>query len=284
MIYVTLPPDKNELGFFAYVEKTDAMNSAEYALQAVLLVAQRGSISVTELALALDVAPSTAHRVLANCRRSGFVRQDVRGGPYVPGPALHEISLLASRPVRLRDAVDEVVHELHEETGETIGVMILEGRNARTVQSVAGVPPRAIGPRLGRVFPADLVAGGKAMLALERPDRLLRRFPDRKLSVAADGTRRSWRDFERELHVIRHRGWAFALGETDPRISAIAAPLVLASGDPVAAITVVMPRARLSTRPELEAMAGPLLQAAARAQSRLRGGESHRLSPGSAAR
>ena len=60
--------------------------------------------------------------------------------------------------------------------------------------------------------------------------------------------------------------------------------LVLASGDPVAAITVVMPRARLSTRPELEAMAGPLLQAAARAQSRLRGGESHRLSPGSAAR
>lgn len=276
MIKLTLLPDKKALGLFPYVEKTDAMNSAEYALQTVLLVAQRGSISVTELALALDVAPSTAHRVLANCRKRGFVRQEARGGPYMPGPTLNEISLLASRPVRLRDAVDEVIHELHEQTGETVGVMILEGRNARTVQSVIGTPPRAIGPRLGRVFPADLVAGGKAMLALERPDHLLRRFPGRVLSRAADGTRRSWRDFERELHIIRHRGWAYALGDTDPQISAIAAPLVLASGDPVAAITLVMPRARLSTKSEIEQMTGPLLHAAARAQSRLRGGEAHR--------
>lgn len=281
MIDVTLLPDKKALGVFAYVEKTDAMNSAEYALQTVLLVAQRGSISVTELALALGVAPSTAHRVLANCRRTGFVRQDTRGGPYLAGPVLNEISLLASRPVRLRDAVDAVVHELHEEIGETVGVMILEGRNARTVQSVTGTPPRAVGPRLGRVFPADLVAGGKAMLALERPERLLRRFPGRVLSQAADGTRRSWRDFERELHIIRHRGWAYALGDTDPQISAIAAPLILASGDPVAAITIVMPRARLSVRADIEKMTGPLLQAAARAQSRLRGGEAHRDRSGS---
>ncbi|MEV5413821.1 IclR family transcriptional regulator [Thermopolyspora sp. NPDC052614] len=248
------------------------MNSAEYALRTVLLVAERGSISVTELALALDVAPSTAHRVLANCRNSGFVRQDARGGPYVAGPALNEIALLASRPVRLRDAVDAVLHDLHEETGETVGVMILEGRNARTVQSLTGTPPRAIGPRLGRVFPAHLVAGGKAMLAAEPRDHLLRRFPGRELPPAPDGTRRPWPDFERELRLIRHRGWAYAIGDADPLISAVAAPLVLASGDPVAAITVVMPRARLGTRAEIERFTGPLLRTAARAQSRLRGG------------
>lgn len=239
MTRITFPPDKKALCLFAYMENAGCMNSAEYALRTVLLVAQRGSVSVTELAHALDVAPSTAHRVLSNCRSSGFVRQDARGGPYVPGPALNEIALLASRPVHLRDAVDAVLHDLHEQTGETVGVMILEGRNARTVQSITGTPPRAIGPRLGRVFPAHLTAGGKAMLAAERPDHLLRRYPDRKLPA----TDRPWPDFERELHQIRHRGWAYALGDIDPQISAVVAPLVLASGDPMAAITIVLPRA-----------------------------------------
>src|SRR5690242_8014297 len=47
------------------------VNSAQMALRAVQLVAQRGSLTVTELAAELRVAKSTAHRVLANCVAAG---------------------------------------------------------------------------------------------------------------------------------------------------------------------------------------------------------------------
>ncbi|WP_129664743.1 IclR family transcriptional regulator [Phytoactinopolyspora endophytica] len=246
------------------------MTSAEMALRAVLLIAERGQITVTELALALEVAPSTAHRVLANCRQVGFVRQDDRGGPYVRGPALHEISLLASRALSLRDAVDPVLHDLRDETGASVGVMILEGRNARIVNGLIG-DSDVVASRVGRVFPAHRVAGGKAILATETPEKRRRRLGP-TLPPLADGTTRTWEEFEKEMGLVRRRGWAHAIGQSDPAIGAIAAPVVLASGDAIGALTLALPRYKMSTRSEVEAFAPELLRAATRAQSRLRGG------------
>lgn len=52
------------------------MNSAQMALRAVQLIAQRGGVALTELASELQVPRSTAHRVLANCVAAGYVRQE----------------------------------------------------------------------------------------------------------------------------------------------------------------------------------------------------------------
>lgn len=48
-----------------------------------------------------------------------------------------------------------------------------------------------------------------------------------------------------------------------------------ANGDPVVAINVLRPRARLSTRTEVDSLAPHVVSAANRAQVRLRGGERH---------
>jgi DNA-binding IclR family transcriptional regulator len=241
-------------------------------LQAVTLVAERGEITVRELALALGLAPSTAHRILKDCQACGFVRQDEPRGPYVRGPAMLEISLLASRSLRLRDAIGPVLQELFEEVDDTVGVLILEGRAARVAQSLTADRTGAVVSHVGRTFPAHSVAGGRAMLAVESREKRRRRLGPMP-PPQADGTRLTWDELNRDLDTVRRRGWAYGISPSDPSIGAVAAAICLANGDPVAALSVLRPRSRLSTRREVDALAAHVVAAANRAQSRLRGGE-----------
>ncbi|MEP9380923.1 IclR family transcriptional regulator [Nocardioides sp. KR10-350] len=248
------------------------MSSSRVTLQAVNLVAERGEITVKELALALGLAPSTAHRILQDCQACGFVRQDQPRGPYVRGPAMLEIALLASRSLRLRDAIGPVLQELFEEVDDTVGVLVLEGRSARVVQSLTRDRAGAVVSRVGRTFPAHSVAGGRAMLAVETAEKRRRRLGAVPPSMT-DGTRLTWEQLDRDLDTVRRRGWAYGVSQSDPSIGAVAAAVCLSNGDPVAAISVLRPRSRLSTRAEVDCLAPHVVSAANRAQSRLRGGE-----------
>lgn len=248
------------------------MNSAQLALRAVQLVARRGSLTVTELASELRIARSTAHRVLANCVATGYVRQDHVGGPYVMGKAIHELALGATSAVSLRDAAAPVIAELRQELGFTTSVSILESRSTRFVQSLEGRPAHRVNSRLGRVRPAHCTSGGKAMLAFCSNDDLAHRYPSRALDRPTERSIGGWDELMRELDQIRSRGWAASVGESDPGINAVGAPVLLGSGEPAAAVSVASVAPRLATRSEILGVAGALVDAATRIQSALRGG------------
>ena len=250
----------------------DVVSSSRVTLQAVNLIAERGEITVKELARALGLAPSTAHRILKDCEACGFVRQDEPRGPYVRGPAMLEIALLASRSLRLRDAIAPVLQELFEEVDDTVGVLILEGRTARVVQSLTVDRAGGSVSRVGWTFLAHSVAGGRAMLAVESREQRRRRLGPVPPPLA-DGTRPTWDQLDRDLDSVRQRGWAYGISQSDPSTGVVAAAVCLATGDPIAALSVLRPRSRLSTRGEVDSLAPHVVAAANRAQSRLRGGE-----------
>ena len=241
------------------------------ALRAVQLVAQRGSLTVTELAAELRVAKSTAHRVLANCVAAGFVRQDAVGGPYVTGAVVKEFALTATSGVRLRDAAQAALEDLRDASGMTASVLVLEGRTARFVQSLEGHGPGRAATRLGRALPAHCTSGGKAMLAFLPEAELNRRYPSRRLDGLTDRSITDWDVLQRALAVVRARCWAANLGETDPAVSGVGAPILLGNGDPVAAVCLAATSDRLHTRSELDAVVPTLLATATRIQSALRG-------------
>jgi IclR family transcriptional regulator, acetate operon repressor len=249
-----------------------AISSAAAVLALVRLVARRGSVTVTEVSRELDVAVSTAHRLLATCVHEGFVRQDHVGGPYLAGPALHELTLVVgSNAVSLRDAGADVLTGLREELGETVSVAILEGRGARFVQSLEGPQSVRVSSRLGRLLPAHSTSGGKAMLAALSSDALQARYPSHHLEATTARSITDWDALQRELARIRRRGWAVNLGETDPSVAALGAAVLLGTGEPVAAVCVAAPMSRLGTATRLRALAPAVIAAASLIQQRLRG-------------
>jgi IclR family acetate operon transcriptional repressor len=246
------------------------LRSAEHALRVVLLVSARGSVTVSEVAAELSVGVSTAHRLLATCKHAGFVRQDRAGGPYLIGPAVHELTLATTAAVSLKDAGGPVLRELCDEIGETTSMLILEGRNVRFVESLAGRGHPAP-PRVGVVLPAHCTSGGKAMLSCLPQDELRRRLPGQRLEGVSKRSIRTWPALAAELRRTQQRGWAANVGEASPAIGAVGAAVRSGTGEPRAAVVVAAPVSRLGTRPELSALAPAVMAAAARVQQRLRG-------------
>jgi IclR family acetate operon transcriptional repressor len=76
--------------------------SADRVLELLTLLRSRGKLRVRDATLALDMAPSSAHRLLTTLVRHGFARCDVRH-EYFPGPALDGDASPHSRQGRALD-------------------------------------------------------------------------------------------------------------------------------------------------------------------------------------
>ncbi|MFC7401372.1 IclR family transcriptional regulator [Citricoccus sp. GCM10030269] len=250
---------------------SEILQSVERALKVVRLVGQRGRLTLTEAAEELGVSMSTAHRLLNTCRHAGFVRQDQSGAPYQIGPALHELALGATGAVAMRDAGAHSVAKAAKELDETVSVVVLEGRNARFVESMDGARNVRIASPLGRVFPAHALAGGRAILAYLDSEELRRRFPTRHVEVVTERTIHDWDDLVGELTRTHSRGWAMDLGEVDREIGGVAVPILDSTGEPRASLCATLPLSRLLTSHDAAAIAEVLGEHAQVIQRRLRG-------------
>ncbi|HZU19108.1 MAG TPA: helix-turn-helix domain-containing protein, partial [Candidatus Dormibacteraeota bacterium] len=80
----------------------NSLSSVGHAVRTLLLLRERQTVRVSEVAETLGVARSTAHRVLSTLCQYGFVVQARRRGAYRAGPRLIEVGLAALRGVDVR--------------------------------------------------------------------------------------------------------------------------------------------------------------------------------------
>lgn len=244
------------------------MTAGQLTLRAVALLAERGAITVTELARSLQIPTSTAHRVLVDCRAAGFAQQQRRGGAYVVGPSLIEAARVVSAESRLRDVAHASLTWLAEASGEMVTLAVLEGRAVRFVQSVSGVGPDALGAQNGHVLPAHTTAAGKAILS-RRSSHLVRRQLGVHGRPPAFPGGEPWAPFAAHLEQARQSGWAVSHGGVRVSVASVAAPIVMGDGSCSFAVAVVTPRSRLDTRQELAGVAQLVIAAADRIQRRV---------------
>lgn len=248
------------------------LQSAARALRVIQLLSQRGVVSLTEVARELDVSPSMAHRLLATCCATDYARQDTAGSAYTVGPALHELALGASHAGLLQAAGASVLAKAQRELGETVSIVILEGRSVRFVEALEGDGVIKVSAPIGRTFPAHATAAGRALLACLPADDLERRYPTLTLPKAPAASRlQTWADLEAELDSTRRRGWAVQVGEADRDLMAVAFAVVDGLGEPRAAINATAPRSRYPSPEAAAELASRLAPFARSLQRRLRG-------------
>ena len=237
-----------------------AIDSVSNALRALLYLRDVDEVRVSELAAHLGVAASTAHRLLATLRANDFVEQ-------VPGSRAYRLTSLLStfsggppdRKTLARIGHPALV-QLCRETNETANLLVLEGPDVRFIDGVESTRTLRVAPRTGDLLPAHGTAGGKAMLAM-LPLEQVRAVLGKRLSKMTVHTVLSRPAFERELALIRGRGFATNVNESVLDVGGVGVPVMDRFDRCVAAITVSGPSSRLNeeTAPSLL----PHLQAAA---------------------
>ncbi|MDD7938354.1 IclR family transcriptional regulator [Actinomycetospora lutea] len=213
---------------------TYGIQSVDHALRLAAVLQQEGPLRVSDAAERLGVARSTAHRLLAMLVYRDFAEQD-EDRRYVAGPVLRRPA--APEPVAdLRRAALPHLHELTGQTDETTNLLVVVDDQARFVASVECDQVLRVGDRGGRVLPAHLASGGRAVLATRDEDEV------RALYAGADSPVADVEALLRDLRRTRRQGFALNDQRTETGVTAIgtAIPTPTVPG----AISLSMPTAR----------------------------------------
>lgn len=237
--------------------------SVDKALRLLRSFTDRGAIRVAEASRELDVARSTAHRLLEMLQHHEFVQQDPVSRAYVPGPALLKIGLSVVRNLDVRGVARPVIEELVEEVQESAHLVILSGRDMLIIDAVESPRMLRIGSRLGGTIPAHAAAGGRALLATLPDERIKELYPVEELKAVTPDTLTSRKDLLSELEQIRACGYAVSVAEVEPDVSTVAATIPGSGRTTPAAITISMPRSRVK-RDDLPRLGQAAISAALR--------------------
>ncbi len=226
--------------------------SIDRAAQLLVAVADSAApIGVGELAEATDLPKSTVSRLVAALERHALVQRDSLRGPLRPGPVMMR---LARRGVGDRDLTElsaDALRRLADASAETINLAVPTPLGVEHLSQVDSHHFIGSTNWIGRRVPHETTAVGKVFLA----------FGAVRIAARHAG-------LVPELEAVRVRGYATAVGELEPGLAAMAAPVRAGAGDVVAALSISGPETRL-TRERIAALQPLLLHEAATVSARL---------------
>ena len=247
------------------------------------LAASDSGLGVNELARRIGVNASTASRLLATLQEAGLVTR-VDGGPYRLGLKLVTLSERVLAQLDVRQLARPLLARLVAETGETATLSLPGEDEAITIDFVPSPSSVVSMARVGRPSVPHATAAGKVMLAFT--DAPMRAAPaagaapaSRALTVFTERTITDAGALSEELATVRERGWAEAVGEREPDLAALAAPVFGRGGGLAAILGVQGPVSRLPAATR-RALREPLLAAAAELGRALGGQGDAPLAPG----
>lgn len=215
---------------------TYSIDSVDHALRLATILQQEGPLRVSEAAARLSVARSTAHRLLAMLVYRDFAQQDA-DRRYVTGPVLraHPVSepVAGLRRIALRHLAN-----LTARTAETSNLVVVVTDQVRFVATVECDQVLRVGDREGRVLPAHLASGGRAVLATLEPAAIRALYGGPHSEV--DDVEALLRDLRR----VRQQGFALNNQLTETGLTAIGCKVPAPPGSVPSAISLAMPTAR----------------------------------------
>jgi DNA-binding IclR family transcriptional regulator len=200
----------------------------------ILDALESGPLTLAGLVAATGLARPTAHRLATALQHHRLVARDLNGR-FILGPRITELASAAGEDkllsianpilIALRDATKESAQLYRRQGDQRICVAASERMTGLrdTVPVGAGLTMRA-------------GSAAQILLAWEEPDRLHRGLQGATFTAT-------------DLSGVRRRGWAQSLGEREPGVASVSAPIRGANGKIIAAVSISGPIERLTRMP-----------------------------------
>ena len=148
-------------------------------------------------------------------------------GRFVLGPRLRELATAAGED-RLLEAADPVLARLRDITGESAQLYRRQGDSRVCVAGAERLTGLRDTVPVGATLTMKAGSAAQILLAWEEPDRLHRGLREARFTATA-------------LSAVRRRGWAQSVGEREPGVASVSAPVRGPGGRVVAAVSVSGP-------------------------------------------
>ena len=207
----------------------------------VLSALEAGPGTLAQLVNSTGLARPTAHRLAVALEYHRFVAR------FILGPRIGELASAAGED-RLLASARPILKALCDHTQESTQMYRRQGDQRIVVASCESPLGLRDSTPTGSALSMKAGSAAQILLAWEEPDRLHRGLQGASFTAT-------------QLSVVRRRGWAQSIGEREPGLASVSAPVRLASGKVVAALSVSGPIDRMGRQPGR--IHGPAVVAAA---------------------
>jgi IclR family acetate operon transcriptional repressor len=209
------------------------------------LARAEGGLTLTDVAQRVQLAPSTAHRLLATLEKMGYVYQAGELGRWYIGLQAFTVgtSFLANRDFVAQS--HPYMRRLMEQSGETANLGILDGTEAVFIDQVQCREMMRTIVKLGSRVPLHASGVGKAIFAALPDDEIDAILKVKGLPRITTNTITSPETMWASIRVIRQRGWSFDDEEHALGTRCVAAPIYNEHAEVLGAISLAGPSSRL---------------------------------------
>ena len=188
------------------------------------LARAEGGLTLTDVAQRVQLAPSTAHRLLSTLEKMGYVYQAGDLGRWYVGLQAFTVgtSFLANRDFIAQS--HPYMRRLMEQSGETANLGILDGTDAVFIDQVQCREMMRTIVKLGSRVPLHASGVGKAIFAAMADDEIEAILKVKGLPRITANTITSPETMWAAIRVIRQRGWSFDDEEHALSTRCVAAP------------------------------------------------------------
>jgi IclR family acetate operon transcriptional repressor len=212
-------------------------NALERGLDVLEYLAAHPSARVSEVVTALEVSRATAFRLMTVLEARGYVEhvRGEHGWRLGPGVSALASSVDASSLVQL---ANPALEQLHQETGETINLAVLQRNRIIWASWREGSYALRLSTTVGEAAPAHATAVGKAILSVMAESEWARLLPPEPFPQVTTHTHRRLSELRVDIEAAQRRGWATDVEESELSGVCVAAPILGHDDRPVGAISI----------------------------------------------
>ena len=223
------------------------IQSVDRALQILELLRKnpRG-LGVTELSISLQVAKSTAHRLLMSLEEHGYVQKIGRESTYRLGLKFIEMNYTVTKNLNVLEIARPFIENLSKETGEIVHLVTLDGQEIIYIDKVENSSTIRIYSQIGRRGPLHCTAVGKSILAFLEESEANQLIDNIEFPRFTDYTLTTREALLNELEIIKKDAYSYDNQEHEMGIRCVGAPIFEHNGRPQYALSVTGPLDRMS--------------------------------------
>ena len=190
--------------------------------------------SLADLVESTGLPRPTAHRLALALEEYGLLRRN-DAGEFLLGPRIPELAAAAASD-GIAVQARPVLRELRDNTGESAQLYQRSGDRRICVATADLSSGLRDTVPLGAALTMSAGSAAQVLHAWAHPDRTAAAPPNAAFSAG-------------QLAEVRTVGWAVSVGEREPEVASVSAPVLNSRGRAIAAISISGPAARLGEAP-----------------------------------
>ena len=241
-----------------------------------VLARSNGPMKLRDLASAVGMSSSRAHKYLTSFLRCGLVRQDGLSNRYDIGPLATELGLSALRRIEVVEMAQETLDDLRDRVKTVVSMAIWSNQGPTIIRRAVHQQHVSLVVQLGAVLNVLASSNGRVLAAYmgrTATEYLIKKELAEKNGLAKQAGIRNMRDVDVMLAQVRTDGYAATSGTMLPGIASVSAPVFDYSGKIAASLTLIATAGALDFNPQGKPIL--TLQRSAAGLSTLLGAPSH---------